>query len=397
MLKRINIIGAFDRYNYGDVLLPIILSNRLKEYNFDIKYVSLKSADLTYCGGVKTESLLNLQNRDNNNDIFLVVGGDVVGADIGTMYLHMCENKIKVFLFKCIRKIIGKNFFNKLCLKITKINSIYPWVIDKKLYGKKIKIIYNAVGATNALSIKNSDDKEKLLDVLKQCNYISVREDFSSKIISPIKSDIYPDSAISMSRYYPISELDKKTDTFLKEYIHSKKNKYVTIQINREYLKDKNINIICNELRKIIDFGYDIVLLPIGFAALHEDLYSLRKIYKLIDCENVRLFEKINIFEIMNIISNSYLFLGTSLHGNITAMSYGVRHFMLGKKMHKLIEFINLWDIDKQKKIYELDDLSDCIKNAKLITDSELIENKNILLKLSDKNFNNILNIIERE
>ena len=397
-MKKINVIGAFDRYNFGDVLLPIIFAERMKKYkNCSLDFYALKEANLEYCGGLKTKSLSALQHKNNKNDIFCIVGGDVIGADIGTMYLHLSKNKIKTFIFKCIRKVLGSNRFNNLCQIITKYESIFPWVINREIYGKNIKIIYNAVGATNSCNISSQNQKSKLLSDLNMADYISVREDLSFKLIEPVNSKIYPDSAICMSEYFKPDRLNNNTNRNILKFINSNKNKYIVIQVNREYLKNKNIKLIRNEFLKVLNKGYKIVLLPIGFAELHEDLYSLKKIKRKIISENIILFEKVNIFEIMNIISNAYIFLGTSLHGNITAISYCVRHFAISKKMKKLINFNKLWDIDAQKCVFELDNFSKCLDIAEKITDNDLIKNKDKLIKLANENFDNIIKIIESE
>lgn len=56
-MKSINIIGAFDRYNYGDLLFPIIIEEYIKKYNcelikkYKLEYYALVQSDLSKVGG----------------------------------------------------------------------------------------------------------------------------------------------------------------------------------------------------------------------------------------------------------------------------------------------------------------------------------------------------------
>lgn len=391
--KKIYIAGAFDRYNYGDVLLPIILEKRLRAVGFDdIEFCSTKEADLSYCGGFKTIPLSSIYNKSKDSTIILT-GGDVIGASIGTMFLHLSENKGKTFILKVFRKILGNNIFNYLCSKYTKLD-IFPWVIDKEKFHCR-SVIYNAVGATNAQGL-DSKSLKLIEHLMQKADYTSFRESYSQSLIKNIDSSVYPDSAISMSEYFSRQQLKQLSTEKINNFINKYKNQYICIQVNREYLKDKNLDEICKELARVISQGYKILLLPIGFAALHEDLHSLDLIYKSMESKDVFLFDEISIFEIMNLIANSYFFAGTSLHGNITAMSYAVKHFCISRKMTKVIEFLNEWDIPEQQGYYELSNLSDCVEKVKDIKEEDLLSNLEVLLKYSDDNFSNIVSAISK-
>ena len=57
--------------------------------------------------------------------------------------------------------------------------------------------------------------------------------------------------------------------------------------------------------------------------------------------------ENLNIYEIMYIESQSKCFIGTSLHGNITAISYEVNNIGIDKSVKKLDEFLKTWSLHK--------------------------------------------------
>ena len=397
-MKNINIIGAFDRNNYGDLLFPIIIEKTLtkKGIKGNFNYYGLESTDLSEIGAVPTKALNELCNKDNERDIFIVAGGEVTGADIGLMYMHLSKNKVQVLKKKVMRKLLKRERFLNYSAKKLKIKSHFPWIIDNNIYGKDIKCIYNTIGA-NSISTVLSNEREYIINNLKNAEYISVRDKQSAICIKETKCTLYPDSATYMSKIFTKEELNKKISKKIRKFIDKNNKKYICLQMNKGYLNKNNLNIIINEIKKFIQNGYKVVLLPIGFAPLHEDYVSLEKIYNCFKKNSADIFysKKLNIYEIMSLISNSIFFAGTSLHGNITSMAFAVRHIGLNKKITKLNEYLKTWEIEKQNECIECEDLFNKFKELMRIEDIELEKNKNYLLNLVDENFNNIYNVIE--
>lgn len=56
--------------------------------------------------------------------------------------------------------------------------------------------------------------------------------------------------------------------------------------------------------------------------------------------------DDLNVWEIMYLIIKSQAFYGTSLHGVITAMSFGVPHYCINKNISKLTSFLETWSVE---------------------------------------------------
>ena len=126
-----------------------------------------------------------------------------------------------------------------------------------------------------------------------------------------------------------------------------------------------------------------ILLLPLGYAAGHYDqriLKKLRKKYSL----DAQFFEKLTIFEITFLISKARLFIGTSLHGNIISMSYGVPHIGLKSKnsiIKKLEDFLYSWAIPELNHCLDISELAQNYTKISRIQKSDIIEQTNIMKK----------------
>lgn len=135
------------------------------------------------------------------------------------------------------------------------------------------------------------------------------------------------------------------------------KKEYIVFQIAKQHVKGK-IEIIVKELEKLyMSKRIKIVLLPIGQAAYHSDQVPLKEIYmKLKEKIDIIYIDTKNIYDVMYVLANTTLYLGTSLHGAITAFSYGRRHVALTSKISKQREFLKTWSLGD---IYlEIEDIS---------------------------------------
>ena len=97
---------------------------------------------------------------------------------------------------------------------------------------------------------------------------------------------------------------------------------------------------------------------------------------------------------IYNII-NSKFYVGTSLHGVITATSYGIPHMVFSNNIKKAINFINTWNTSpvvfcNPNELVEKFNLLMQTENLYSILDI----NSKKLKKLANENFNNIMKII---
>lgn len=105
-------------------------------------------------------------------------------------------------------------------------------------------------------------------------------------------------------------------------------------------MHDNQLQSIVSQLKAInYQTGYKILLCPIGTASGHEDDIVLSRIYEKIPNISI-LINNPKIDDIIKYIAFSEIFLGTSLHGVITAMNYGVLYVGINQSVTKQIEYI---------------------------------------------------------
>lgn len=400
MKKSINIIGAFDRYNYGDLLFPIIIEEYLKKYNpsicneYELEYYGLIKSNLSNVGGKETKNLSELYNKDIVNDSLVIVsGGEVIGSQNTNLYLHLCktypEFYVKNIIIKGIRKLFGREILNIFFRKKFDLKSDYPWIIEPSHFNNNVHIVYNTVGGRIP---KNKFDY--LQDQISKALYISVRENDVRDNIALSKTRLYPDSATAMSVFFPLNILEQRVSEQTRNFVKNNPN-YICIQTSLNIYK-KNKDEFITQIKKIHSTSNQakIALLPLGYASNHDDYVALKKIKKQIP-NLVELIDGNTIYDMMYIIGSSVFFAGTSLHGNITAMSYGVPHIGLSMDRPKLQSYLSTWDVEGQDHCIDISKLYDYYMESKNM-DTELLNTKrNELVDLVLENFREMFNKIE--
>ena len=105
-----------------------------------------------------------------------------------------------------------------------------------------------------------------------------------------------------------------------------------------------------------------------------------------------------NIYDIMYAISCSGLFIGTSLHGNITAMSYAVPHLGLSN-IPKLDQYLKYWDVGPNRNTGCIKPSQICDAAINVLRDTnteQLSDNSRRLSMLADKNLSTIVELVSK-
>ncbi|VTN10244.1 Polysaccharide pyruvyl transferase [Raoultella terrigena] len=269
MSRSVVFYGAFDRYNYGDNLMPLLLAEYLKKCNpalkeEDLIYSSISNSDLSRYLCKPTVAMRDLLSIDEGSSI-VIVGGEVLGADIGVLYTHVQTNHFKVKCIKLMRRIIP-SVVNKFARNAYGSVWDYPYIPEKKSFKNNVKVIFNTVGGipvkSQEINIKNAD-------------YISVRDNRTYDVLSKFtNAKLVPDSVLMASGVIDHKFIESKVRLELLER-YSKRN-YITIQAC-PYKVEFTANELVQELTKL-DTEYDVVLLPIGYASGHDDAMFLEKV-----------------------------------------------------------------------------------------------------------------------
>jgi hypothetical protein len=197
-----------------------------------------------------------------------------------------------------------------------------------------------------------------------------------------------------MSKFWPIDSLKTKVEADTINTLSNFDRGYIAFQ--GKLAMKRHMRSIIEQLRNLHnETKLPILLIPIGLAYGHENQIFLDSLANKVHVP-VQTLNSANIFDIMYSIGSSDLFIGTSLHGNVTAMSYSVNHMGFGR-IPKLDQFLKHWDVGPNKQTGCVKPSEICESAIKILNNTDknlLVENASRLVKLADKNLTDIAKLI---
>ena len=311
-----------------------------------------------------TVSLSSIIKELPTNSVIIVVGGEVLCARNESMFLHMQSNYIQHLIYKVFRRISSKLFTSYSKNKYGTPWE-FPFIVSPKFAQKNIKVAFNTVGGDF-----NGLIPDELSDVTERINascFFSVRDTRTFEYAKSVTNNVNlaPDSAYVMSDLISKADLERKVNSkFSSRLCHD----FFVFQASPNKKGSSESSCIQSIAAICAETNMKAVLLPIGYASGHDDLFLLKKIHKALPLDTI-LLEDLSLWEIMYTIMRSKIYFGTSLHGAITAMSFNIPHFGINKKVEKLNAFLHNWSVAPFNHCYSIEEIINC---PSLITDKSI-------------------------
>ncbi|MBV4467412.1 hypothetical protein KVG95_29280, partial [Pseudomonas sp. SWRI79] len=99
-MKQYQIVGPFDRYNYGDLLFPLILEKALQsESGSIVNYYGLIDSDLSQYSGKPTRSIKDFYQQTKSGDHVIIAGGESLCTSWADLYSYLSPAFNKVYKY----------------------------------------------------------------------------------------------------------------------------------------------------------------------------------------------------------------------------------------------------------------------------------------------------------
>lgn len=376
----VRMYGAFDRFNYGDLLLPIVFKSILEESRPELKghihnYGVIRS-DLSELGALPTHSLSDLYTHLSAQPSYVVlVGGEILSANWGRIYSFLSPS----FSAYYSASKLFRSFNNKLARFLLKGKDERPFILDPDNFSKLKGVLYLGAGGR-----RKGHYPKQSVQSLEKASMLSCRDLYVKKSLSQNLNNVLltPDLAVLVSTVFPYNTLQpsEKLSIALAEV-----KKYLFFQISNNELNKLDSKTLCNQLTELTETTKcKLILCPIGTALGHEDQIALAKISVEMGKSNSILIQEPTITDILYLISNASLYIGSSLHGIITSMSYAIPYLAL-RDHAKLKAYLETWGIDGLKQITKVQSIVSNAHAALQIDTKTLLASKDSQLAIAKK------------
>ncbi|WP_373707499.1 polysaccharide pyruvyl transferase family protein [Kaistella sp.] len=336
---KVHILAASDRNNYGDLLFPIVIKKYLenREENFQFYNYGIIKSDLRSFGALPTYSFTEIQNNNKHSDNYKIViaGGEVLGGGWLNIQRFVSGFWNKIHHFKYFRYPINKFELLEKYFYFSESSS-RPFILDGNRFDKN-KIYYNSIGAQGAMKLIGNNKKyQKYFNEVK---HLSIRDKGSRSIFDKfnITNHLVPDSVLILS--------DLITDEFEKfiseECLELSSTNYIFFQLGDKKGPEKLDDFILKLKNFSEKQNLKVLLCPIGLALDHGDDIILKQIKNKFP--ELEYYHPENLYETMFLIKESEIYIGTSLHGVLTAQTFNRPFFVFPEKIGKLRKYIETW------------------------------------------------------
>lgn len=344
--RTIAVLAACDRFNFGDLLFPFIIKEFLAQpYDCQARTFAIEQSNLSRMGAVPTEALSSLLARGTlqDGDVVVVGGGALIGAPWRSLHHDLVGTRDRLF-GRLVRLLVGDAYYERLLARRYGVNHVHAFAVARHDFPARVRVVYNSVGAIG-LRACEAQTRAKIAAQLNEADYLSVRDTVSRVVLTEAgvtrEIAVAPDSAVLIADIYPKSEVRKRSSPTVGAIQEKYGRGYLALQCFNG-IDAAVAGVIAREAEQIFHTtGLPCVLISLG--RVHGDDVTVKKLARLISTPRI-VVPRSSILEILGLIAGAAVFAGTSLHGNLTAVTYAVPQVALGGRP-KLEAFLETWDI----------------------------------------------------
>ena len=337
-------LGAFERFNYGDLLFPIILeyvyysAARGKGSLLPLVHCTVGVGDMSAHGGVETRRVQHyLRNHECN---VIVAGGEVIGAGWYGLWASLQPTRWDGVL-RLGKKLLSRRIRDALARYALGGFWRYPFLPDVSTVRH---LSFNAVGATHS-RVLSADVQQYLWSIVSRGRATSLRDRASAELASSfgLEVNVVPDSAALL---FDIPRF--AAQRALAPVGGGSASGPVVVQMSLNWA------LSCSDatLASLDEIGRrsgGLTLLAVGLAGAHSDQIGLQQIGARLNCMST-LFVPITIDDIVSCIAGASVVIASSLHVNITAVAAGVPQIPLAG-VAKLSAYMSTWGFDSESPV----------------------------------------------
>lgn len=340
------VFGAFDRHNFGDLLFAHVAAALLD--GRQLVFTGLAGRDLRPWSGHRVMPLSEVAASWRDYPVILFhAGGELLTCDAWEAAIMLlppdeAQRVIRHFAARPDERLSWAH--GQLGLP-----SLAPYTIPRALFPQAQSVVYNAVGGVD-LAGRPEAFRNEVLRKLAQADATGARDLCTHTILrqAGIPARLMPDPAVMVAALFGERIGGRMRQGEVAAMHQAFPNGYLAVQFSADFGDDATLSTIAGQLDLLAaDTGLGIVLFRAGAAPWHDELSCLSRAAARMRQPGHRLFHSLDLWDICALIAGSRGYLGSSLHGRIVAMAFGLPRLSLlrakaGASKHEA--YASTWD-----------------------------------------------------
>ncbi len=339
------LFGAFDRHNFGDLLFPHLITALLPGKRFE--FSGLAARDLQAFGGHRVSAL---SSRGDARPAHLIhVGGELLTCSAyqaAVMLLDPAAAATAISRYD--NDPLAAAGWAARQLGTTRT---MPYVVGRDAIAPSGRLIFNAVGGVEWITL-TAAQREEVKAALLQADWVSVRDHQTQNALNAegMAFPLCPDPAVMVAACCGEVIRKHQQQDAVKAMRQAFPKGYLACQFGADFGDDASLDALAQGLSRVVaGTGLGLVLFRAGAAPWHDDLVLYEKLQRRLLPGTVRFFQSLHLWDICALIAASRGVVGSSLHGRIVALAFGLPRVSLtppqqGQRPDKRTAFAETWE-----------------------------------------------------
>lgn len=362
------LFGAFDRHNFGDLLFPHVAAALLP--GRELVFAGLGERDLRPFGGHRVQALHRLAGDGRLRGAQLVhaggeiltctarqaaamlLPGDAVTPTLSYLDRHPEEEP------RWLRTMLGTA-------------AAMPYVASRADLPGIERVVFDAVGGV-ALGALPPPWREAVLARLAVADAVAVRDatTLAQLQAAGVAAALMPDPAVMVDALFGMAIRARARRAPLGSLLAALPQGFIAVQLAADFGDDATLALVATQLDLAIEAtGLGVVLFRAGAAPWHDDLGLLQRIAGRLRSPAVRVFDGLDLWDICSLLAHCRVHAGSSLHGHIVALAFGVPAIGLQRpddsaRAGKLAACAATWESADPPRLRPLAQLAEAIRAA---------------------------------
>ncbi|PZQ10771.1 MAG: hypothetical protein DI565_19525 [Ancylobacter novellus] len=291
------IFGTFDVSNYGDLLFPIVAADRLSDFGFETLPVSPTDGSTVFADALPATAYSDLLQDDRRLDGVLIGGGEIV---------HVWRGD---FLEEYRAGSLPETAYPSLWFGAGVVAALAD-----------APIAWNAPGAPTPL--ERNLRRFALEPLVAASDYVSARDKTSAIFIGRgTEVAVSPDTVAGIARVWPKSSLERECAAFRERAGLSYDARLIALHTRPGRIPDEDLGRIGAQISALAT-AHGLTPVLVGIGPSLDDGRALAALDRAITVPTVMLDRPRSLVELASVIAGAALYLGTSMHGYVTAAAY---------------------------------------------------------------------------
>ncbi|MGB9129805.1 MAG: polysaccharide pyruvyl transferase family protein, partial [Thiobacillus sp.] len=257
-----------------------------------------------------------------------------------------------------------------------------PYVVGRDALAPGGKLIFNAVGGVewNGLPVALRDDVKA---ALRQADWLSVRDHVTQAALRAegIDAPLCSDPAVMVAECFGETIRQHQNTGPVKAIRDAFPQGYLACQFSADFADDASLDALALGLSKVAAAtGLGLALFRAGAAPWHDDPALYESLQRRLLPGTAQLFSSLHLWDICALIAASRGTVGSSLHGRIVALAYGLPRVSLippqqGPRPDKRTAFAETWEPDAVPRSVAVDRIEPAVLQALAVPADVLRDN----------------------